>query len=33
MMDFLITGIFGMLGAANVGAIGLLFYCLIRGDM
>ena len=32
-MDFVITGIFGMLGAANVGAIGLLFYCLIRGDI
>ena len=32
-MDFVINGIFGMLGAANVGAIGLLFYCLIRGDI
>ena len=32
-MDFVINGIFGMLGAANVGAIGLLVYCLIRGEM
>ena len=32
-MDFWINGIFGMPGAANVGAIGLLFYCLIRGDI
>ena len=32
-MDFVITGIFGMLGAANVVALGLLTVLMIKGDM